>query len=72
MSHPDQLQTYKLCVDGKKINPCSKGEVNLWGHEESPTFEDKQNRMDIEINHFHDLQTELEAFEIWAYLNEYA
>lgn len=25
---PDQLSTYKICVDGKKINPSSKGEIN--------------------------------------------
>lgn len=27
---PDHTKTYKLCVDGKKINPCSKGEIDLW------------------------------------------
>ena len=59
-SDPDKLQTYKICVDGKKINPCSKGEVNLWGYEEAPTFKDKQNRMETELNHFNDIQAELE------------
>ena len=31
-NEPDQILTYKLCVDGKKINPNSKGKVDLWGY----------------------------------------
>ena len=31
LSDPDQLNTFKICVNGKKINPCSTGEINLWG-----------------------------------------
>ena len=36
LSDPDQLHTFKICADGKKINPCSTGEINLWGYEDSP------------------------------------
>ncbi|CAG2226181.1 unnamed protein product [Mytilus edulis] len=45
----NQAGTYKVCVDGKKINPSSKGEVNLWGAEDKPTFEEKQNRLEKEV-----------------------
>ena len=48
-SDASQKSTYKLCVDGKKINPCYSGEVNLWGYEDQPIFTEKQNRM-IEMN----------------------
>ena len=52
LSDPDQLQIFKICVDGKKINPCSTGEINLWGHEDSPTFNERKTRYTSEINHF--------------------
>ena len=57
-SDPDQHQTYKMCVDGKKVNPCSGGEVNLWNYEDTPTFKDKQIRLAeekvfFEESHFH-------------------
>lgn len=42
----DQTKTYKVCVDGNKINPSSKGDIRLWGHEESPTYNDRQNRLE--------------------------
>ena len=60
LSDPDQLNTFKICVDGKKINPCSTGEINLWGYENSPTFTERQDRYNSEMNHFHDLQAYLE------------
>jgi hypothetical protein len=27
----------KICVDGKKINPSYRGEMDLWGYEDVPT-----------------------------------
>ena len=62
----DQMKTYKVCVDGKKINPSSKGEVNLWGYEDSPTFKEKQDRLTIELNHVSELKelvTKLLSFD---------
>ena len=47
-----QYLTYKICVDGKRINPTSKGEVNMWGYEASPTYEQKAERLDHEIKYF--------------------
>ena len=41
----EQYSTYKVCVDGRKLNPCSKGGIDLWGHESEPTFEKKQARL---------------------------
>lgn len=35
---------------GKKINPCSKGEVDLWGFEDRPTFKEKQSRLKNELD----------------------
>jgi hypothetical protein len=42
-------KTYKLCVDGKKINPTSKGEIHLWGYEDPPTLEERRHRQTEEI-----------------------
>ena len=44
----DQLLTYKICVDGKKINPSSKGEVDLWGYESLPTFQQRKLKLENE------------------------
>ena len=62
----DQTKTYKVSVDGKKINPSSKEEVNLWGYEDSPTFKEKQDRLTIELNHVSELKelvTKLLSFD---------
>ena len=48
LSDPDQLHTFKICVDGKKIKTCSTGEINLWGYEDRPTFSEGQNRHNSE------------------------
>lgn len=49
-THDNDALTYKLCVDGKKINPCSKGEVDMWGFEDRPTFKEKQSRLKNELD----------------------
>lgn len=56
---PKQSKTYKICVDGKKINPSSKGEVRLWGYEDSPTFDEKQVRLAAEKEFFEDFKDRL-------------
>lgn len=48
------LKTYKLCLDGKKINGSTTGilgDVDLFGHEQKPTLREKQNRLQDEILH---------------------
>ncbi len=54
-----QTRTFKLCVDGKKINPSSRGEVDLWGYEGDPTREMRRQRMDHETSTIHRLQEKL-------------
>ena len=48
-SDPKQLNTYKLCVDGKQINSGiynqKIGDINMWGNETSPTL----NKREIEL-----------------------
>lgn len=48
------LKTYKLCLDGKKINGSTTGilgDVDLFGHEQKLTLREKQNRLQDEILH---------------------
>lgn len=47
---PDQLSTYKICVDGTKINPSSKGEINLWEYEDFPTNKERRDRSNNELD----------------------
>lgn len=65
-SDPDQTRTYKICVDGKKFNPCSKGEVDLWGYEDKPTYKEKQTRLAEEKEFFVDTQTMIEGLETFG------
>lgn len=65
----DQRLTYKLCVDGKKINPCSSGEVDLWGFESEPTYENKQKRLNEERNFLADMQKEMENLIELSHMN---
>lgn len=65
-SDPDQTATYKICVDGKKINPCPKGEVDLWGYEDKPTYKEKQTRLAEEKEFFVDTQTMIEGLDTFG------
>ena len=50
-SRPDE--TFKICLDGKKINSSvsgSMGDVDLFGFEASPTLVEKKMRLDEELN----------------------
>ena len=46
-------KTYKICVDGKKINAAvntRQGDIDLWGFEESPTLKERQEELHKEKN----------------------
>jgi hypothetical protein len=48
----DQMKMYKLCVDWKKINVSSSqvdGEVNLFGFEDKPKFQENRDELMTEI-----------------------
>ena len=43
-------KTYKLCLDGKKINSSTSsvlGDVDLFGYEQKPTLTEKQERRNV-------------------------
>ena len=49
-SEPEK--TYKLCVDGKKINSSLIGkheDIDLWGHESSPTITERRESFNVDI-----------------------
>ena len=53
-------RAYKICIDGKKIAPgfgSKLGEVDLYGHESSPTLKQKQDRLAEEIDAIDDIDT---------------
>ncbi|VDI01697.1 Hypothetical predicted protein [Mytilus galloprovincialis] len=54
LSDPKHIQTYQLCVDGKKINSGvlgqKLGDINLWGNESSPTLCERQGELKHELN----------------------
>ena len=59
-SDPKQLNTYKLCVNGKKINSGihnqKLGDINLWGNETSPTLNERKIDLRNEICTIEQLQ----------------
>jgi hypothetical protein len=59
-SDPKQLNTYKLCVDGKKINSGiynqKLGDINLWGNETSSTLNERKIELRNEICTIEQLQ----------------
>ena len=54
--------TYKRCVDGKNINLCSSGEVDLWGFENVPTYEQKQKRLNEELAFIDKMHKDIEKY----------
>lgn len=45
-------KTYKLCVDGKKINSSligKHGDIDLWGHESSPTIAERRGLLNVDV-----------------------
>ena len=50
MSTNSSEVTYKICLDGKKINSSAAegGEIDLWGFEKAPTLRDLKDKLDKE------------------------
>ena len=62
-SDPNQIQSYKLCVDGKKINSCTQGQkfgdINLWRFEDQPTLLGRETRLRTDIAKINDLSGDI-------------
>ena len=67
-SDPQQIETFKMCVDGKKLNAGlvgqKLGDVNLWGFEQSPSLTEKETRYHEEIAIFDKLKNSLDKIEM--------
>ena len=65
---PEQVLTYKVCVDGKKINAGVRGQalgdINLWGFEDPPTLGDRTERLNQELTVVESLKKEIELLEL--------
>lgn len=54
------LKTYKLCLDGKKINASTSGqggEIDLWGNEQKPTLKERQEQLNSDKKMIEDAST---------------
>ena len=75
-SDPNQIQTYKMCVDGEKINAGTRGQklgdINLWGFEDRPTLLEREIRLQNDIEKITDLYSDINLLEMKAldYLSE--
>lgn len=67
-SDPDQIQTYKMCVDGKKINAGTRGQkfgdINLWGLEDHPTLLEREIRLQNDIAKITDIYGQTNILEM--------
>ncbi|MES9902852.1 MAG: hypothetical protein ABW168_09225, partial [Sedimenticola sp.] len=48
----DETKTYKLCLDGKKINAATNGkhgDIDLWGYEHTPSLSERKESLEAEI-----------------------
>ena len=63
----EQTKTFKLCFDGKKLNPGVdgqlKGDVNLWGYEGPPTLKERENQVKETFNIVESLEAVIESLE---------
>ena len=60
-------KTYKLCVDGKKINSSlsgPEGDIDLFGFEGSPTLAEKRERLRIEHCHIQEMSDRIRELNI--------
>ena len=60
-------KTYKVCVDGKKINGCNDspaGQINMFGYEGPPSIQERENRMQSEQTLIHSFVTFLEELDV--------
>ena len=61
------LKTYKLCVDGKKINSSlssAEGDIDLFGFEGSPTLAEKRERLRIEQSRIQEVSDRVRELNI--------
>ncbi|XP_071137033.1 uncharacterized protein [Mytilus edulis] len=65
-------KTFKLCVDGKKINHGAQnqvyGDVNLWGYEGPPTLQDCKDKLSIDkklVEDFTEILNKIEKRDIY-------
>jgi len=64
-SMDNKNKTFKLCLDGKKINAStseSGGDVDLFGFEPSPTLAERQNRLKNEIDTVKEAESALSQY----------
>ncbi|KAK7507914.1 hypothetical protein BaRGS_00000879 [Batillaria attramentaria] len=70
MSQDDEfrLKTYKLCVDGKKINQGAvdqkQGDIDLWGHEPSPSLREKKEQYSVDVAKVDAFSSVVNAFDL--------
>lgn len=56
---------YVLAVDGKKVSQglnAKYGDIDLWGHEKSPTLKESESRRDAEVAYFKECEQMQEVF----------
>ncbi|KAL5010284.1 hypothetical protein ScPMuIL_012589 [Solemya velum] len=73
-------KTYKLCVDGKKINSSligKHGDIDLWGHESSPTITERRESLNVDVEtiencskYFQNKQQYITNFEALSFLEK--
>ncbi|XP_060589874.1 uncharacterized protein LOC132745056 [Ruditapes philippinarum] len=66
-SDPNKSKTFKLCVDGKKINAGltkqKYGDVNLWGLEGPPSLEEREGKLESDVKKIDDFTTIIEKLD---------
>lgn len=64
----DQLQTYKICFDGKKLNAGvdgkKSGNINLWGYEGPPLLQNIENRYENDLKCISSLERAISTLDI--------
>ncbi|CAG2226539.1 unnamed protein product [Mytilus edulis] len=64
----DQLQTYKICFDGKKLNAGvdgqKSGDINLWGYEGPPSLQKIENRYENDLKCISSLERAISTLDI--------
>lgn len=62
-----RIKTFKLCVDGEKINIGVKdqkmGDVNLWGYEGPPSLSFEKEKLNADLELLETIQNSLEKLE---------
>ena len=67
-SDPNQIQSYKLCVDGKKMNSGTRGQrfgdINLLRFEDQPTLLERETHLRTDIAKINDLSGDINLLEM--------